>query len=334
MYEAIGRAGPIEVEPYSTAALLREKWDIVHVYWPEWLIRRDCHIARTVADCARVLAELKLAKGHGAKIVWTANNIRPHEVDRFGVVTGFVTQFSRLVDQVISPSYTSLGQFLLEYPAINDADLRVVPTGCYRGVYPDDELSMAESREVLNLPENARVAVVLGAVRPYKNIPQLLRCYREVAGRRDDTFLLVAGNPANEELDRRIRLECGRTPRARADLAFVPEEGIQHYIRAGNCFVLGTSFALNSASVLLSLSFDRPVLMPHRGVAVDLLDTVGGAWVHTYEGGMRPAVLERAFDIQQPAGRPELYTWAEAGRELYDAYRSLVVPPAGQEEDT
>ncbi|WP_049569163.1 hypothetical protein [Nonomuraea sp. SBT364] len=333
MYMGVRAAGPVEVLPYSTAAVLGGSWDIIHVYWPEWLVRRDCHTFWTAIDGARMLAELRLAKSRGAKIVWTANNIRPHELGRSGVILGFIRRFSRLVDQVISPSYTALGQFRFEYPAIDGVDLRVITQGSYRGVYPDDEPSRQAARDHLNLPAKARIALAFGMVRPYKNIPELLRCHREVTHGREDAFLLVAGKPASAELARQVRQECDRTPRARADLRFVRDAEIQYYVRASDSLVLGTSFAVNSASAFLGLSFDRPVLMPHRGAAVDLVDEVGGAWVHTYEGGMRPSVLARAFDIQQPAGRPRLPTWADAGRRLYDAYCSLVVPPAGRKED-
>jgi beta-1,4-mannosyltransferase len=326
MYDEMARTAPVAAEPYSTTAALSGGVDIIHVHWPEWLIRRDRGPVTLAADSARVLAELGVAKARGAKIVWTTYNIRPHETDRLGLVDSFVHAFSRLVDQVVCPSATALDQIRFQYPALVGLDQRVIPHGTYRGVYPDERLSAQQAREKLGLPPDRRVALQFGLVRAYKNVPQLLRCYAEVRGQRDDTFLLIAGNPLPDALGEEIQRLCAGMTDARADLRRIPEDEVQLYLRAANCVVIGTSFAVNSAVAMLSLSFDRPVLMPNRGAAVDYRDAAGSAWVHTYDGGMRAAVLNSAFDIEQPPGRPELgerYEWSTAARDLYDAFRYI-----------
>jgi glycosyltransferase involved in cell wall biosynthesis len=291
------------------------------------MINRGGNLLRVNADVLRVLFELRLAKMRGTKIVWTANNIRPHESDNLAAVNFLVSAIAALADQVISPSQTVLDQFQFEYPAIVGLDQRVIPIGSYRGIYPDEGHSAAEAREVLGLPQDARVALVFGMVRPYKNIPHLLRCYREVIAERDDTFLLIAGKPLNQKIADEIQATCAVLKKVRADLRHIPDQEIQHYVRACNCLVVATSFAVTSGSAMLGLSFDRPVLMPHRGAAIEIRDNVGEEWVQTYDGGIRPNVLKRAFDIEQPAGSPPLeqhYDWTRAGHEYYAAYTHVV----------
>lgn len=317
-------AGDVEIESYSSSAVFRQPWDIVHIYWAEWMIRRGGSVPRVTADILRVLLELRVAKMRGAKIVWTANNIRPHESDNIVAVNTFISAISLLADQVISPSQTVLDQFQFEYPAIVGLDQRVIPIGSYRGIYADDRRSVAEAREALGLPQDARIALVFGMVRPYKNIPHLLRCYEEVLAKRDDTFLLIAGKPLNQAIGDEIRAACSGLRNVRSDLRHIGNDEIQNYVRACNSLVIATSFAVTSGSALLSLSFDRPVLMPHRGAAIEIRDNVGAEWVHTYDGGIRPSVLNRAFDIEQPAGSPPLerhYDWTRAGHEYYAAYK-------------
>jgi beta-1,4-mannosyltransferase len=326
----VGAAGPVEVHPYTTRAVLAESWDIVHVCWPEWMITRDRGPLAAAADAVRVLGELRFAKARGARIVWTAHNIRPHETDAFGVADRFVSAVARLADLVICPSQSALDQFQLEYPAITAVDQRVVPEGSYQGIYPDEQRPAAAARRALGLPPDVRIALLFGMVRPYKNIPQVLRCYREIVGTRDDTFLLIAGKPLNARIAQEVAETCAGLPNTRADLRYIADEEIQDYLRASNCLVIATSFALTTGSALLALSFDRPVLLPHRGAAIDIRDAVGSQWVHTYDGGIRTSVLRRAFDIDQPPGRPGLeehHDWTRAGREYYAAYQSLLRRP-------
>lgn len=306
--------------------MLRQPWDIVHIYWAEWMINRGGNLLRAMADVLRVITELRLAKRRGAKIVWTANNIRPHESDNLGAVNVLISEIASLADQVICPSQTVLDQFQFEYPSIVGADQRVIPIGSYRGIYPDERRSSTEARKMLGLPQDARIALVFGMVRPYKNIPNLLRCYEEMIGTRGDTFLLIAGKPLNQAMADEIQATCARLKNVRADLRHIGNEEIQDYVRASNCLVIATSFAVTSGSALLGLSFDRPVLMPHRGSAIEIRDNVGEEWLYTYDGGIRSKVLYRAFDIEQPAGSPPLeehYDWAKAGRGYYEAYKSV-----------
>lgn len=326
LYSSIADAGPVEIEPFSTAALFRERWDVIHVYWPEWLIKRTGGLASTALDCVRLLCLLQLARRRGAKVVWTANNIRPHEVDRLGVLNAFVAVFSRIVDQVICPSQTALDQFLFEYPAISGIDARAIPTGTFHEVYRDDRPTMQEAREVLGLPLESRVILMFGHVRPYKNIAQLIRYYRTVAERRDDTFLLIAGKPLDDDHAAAIHAECAKLKNVRADLRFIADDEVQYYLRASNCVVIGTSYAVNTASALLGLTFDRPVMMPHRGAAIEMLDSAGAEWVHTYEGGLRSSVLERALAVKQPGGSPAIsdhYDWRRSGSAHFEAFAAI-----------
>jgi beta-1,4-mannosyltransferase len=326
LFQAVRESGEVQLESYSTRAVLTQRWDIIHIYWAEWMIRRKGGRLLTSAGAVKVLAALRFAKARGAKIVWTANNIRPHETDSRGFVTSFVQAVTRLADQVICPSQTVLDQFQYEYPAICGLDQRVVPIGSYKGIYSDEKRSPAESRKILDLPQDARIVLVFGMVRPYKNVPQVLRCYGEVVKKRKDTFLLVAGKPLNQATADDIQETCADLPNVRADLRHIPDEEIQDYVRASNCLLVSTSFALTTGMAMLSLTFDRPVLLPNRGAAIDIRDAIGDEWVHTYEGGIRPAVMDRAFNIEQPEGSPALeehYDWTRAGRQYYAAYSYL-----------
>jgi glycosyltransferase involved in cell wall biosynthesis len=327
LYAAVERQGGIEIEAAPRRRLLTERWDAIHVYWPEWCVRRDAGLAATAVDCGAFLLELWVARLRGARVVWSANNLRPHEVDAFGVITGFVRMFSRLVDQVVGWTQTALDELAWEYPAVGSADQRVVRPGHYRGVYVDDDIPAADARQRLGIPSDAKVALCLGMVRPYKNVHTVLRAHRDLARSRDDTFLLIAGEALDPDYGDLLRREADGLTRVRLDLGFVDDSRLQIYLRAADCAVVPAPFVLNSGSALLALSFDTRVVVPHRGSFVEWREAVGTQWVHTYDGGFRASVLDQALSAQPPSGRPPLeqyFDWARAGRLMAAALHDVV----------
>jgi beta-1,4-mannosyltransferase len=325
LYAAIRAAGPVLVEPLSSRALVRESWDIVHVYWPEWCIPRNGNPIATSAGAAGLFAQLQVARRRGAKVVWSLNNLRPHEYDGLGIVDGFLSVFSRIVDLAICSSQTLLDEFLAEYPALRATSSRIVRPGHYCAAYPDLGLSVGQARARLGLPPAAKVLLSLGMVRRYKNLLPLVRSWKEV-GEAAESMLLIAGSTLDRAFASELREECRGVDSVRLDLKYIEDESIQYYLRAADAFVVPTSLASHSASAMLALSFDCPVIVPRRGTFIEMRETLGAEWVRTYEGGIRARVLRDAVARSRPEGRPDLeptYEWATAGREYLDAYRHV-----------
>ncbi|MBF6063286.1 glycosyltransferase family 4 protein [Nocardia terpenica] len=324
LYSAVRSAGDVIVEPFSTRALVREHWDVIHINWPEWCIRRDRGAAVTALDAMRLLLQLRAVRLRGTKVVWTLNNLRPHESN--SVVDRYVSEFSRVVDLVICSSQSLLDEFIHEYPAIRSVDSRVVRPGNYRAVYPDNGVSTVEAREKLGLPARARILLSIGMVRRYKNIVPLVRSYRELGEDTDGTSLVIAGETLDQEFARRVREECRDLDSVRLDLGYIDDASLQYYLRAADAMIASSSLAFNSASAILALSFDCPVVAPHRGTFIEMREQLGAEWVRTYDGGIRSGVLRTAFGYQRPSGRPALeryYEWSIAGREYLRAYMEI-----------
>lgn len=315
---------------FSSGALRRHQHaDVLHLYWPEWLLVRNKGQIALRASALRRLSEFAVLKRQGTKILWTANNIVPHEVDSGGLTERYYRKVAGICDFVVSPSQTVLDEFQLRYPTIVDKPQRVVPLGHYESSYPMSGLSREEARQRLGLPEQAQVLLSFGAIRPYKNIPQLIRAFESLSD--DCPVLLVAGKPYNQHLENEIRAAAldatSRGAKVSLHLRFIPDEEVELFFRASNCAVISTSFALASGSALLSVSMGTPVLMPRRGSAFELQANCGSAWVSLFEGGIRHDVLRQALQIRQPASTPDLekwYSWERACRSYADAYKTAV----------
>jgi glycosyltransferase involved in cell wall biosynthesis len=173
--------------------------------------------------------------------------------------------------------------------------------GHFRGIYPD-RISREEARAGCGVPDDAAVVTFLGLLRPYKNVPHLVRTVRALPPERNP-ILLVAGYPLDPSLEGEIERAAEGDHRVRLTLRRVPDEDVQRYLRAADLVVLPFTDITNSGSALLALSFDRPILVPRRGAMGELQALVGTDWVQTYEGDLTPAILDQAI------------TWARGHRD-------------------
>jgi glycosyltransferase involved in cell wall biosynthesis len=312
----------VRVRDFTPARALRGGYDVLHVHWPEKALNAKS-LAGRMAGAAAALAMLDAARLHGARIVWTAHNDRPHESRHPRLEAWYWSAVVRRVHGLIHPSESGRQVVESRYPALVARPGAVVPLGHYRGTYPDT-VTRQEARAALGVPERARVLTFLGLVRPYKNVPHLVRTVRALPTAAEDLVLLVAGAPLTPALGQEIRAAAADDPRVHLDLEHIPDGAVQRYLRAADLVVLPFRDITNSSSALLALSFDRPVLVPALGAMGELQALAGADWVHTYEGDLTPDILMRALDrvARRPAGSPHLEAleWPEIARQTLAAY--------------
>ena len=312
----------VRVREFTPARALRGGYDVLHVHWPEKALHAESLLG-TVAGAAAALAILEAAHLHGARVVWTAHNARPHESRHPRLEEWFRSAVVRRVHTVIHPSVS--GQQAVEalYPELARRPHAVVPMGHYRGAYPDT-ISRPAARASLGIPDDARVITFLGLVRPYKNVPGLVRSVRALPRDVGEVVLLVAGAPHTPALAAEVREAAGGDPRVRLALEHIPDDDVQRYLRAADLVALPFRDITNSGSALLALSFDRLVLVPARGAMGELQALVGADWVRTYDGELSADVVARALDwaLRRPRGAPRLdaLEWPEIARQTLSAY--------------
>jgi glycosyltransferase involved in cell wall biosynthesis len=314
----------VRVRDFTPARALRGGYDILHVHWPEKALNAGS-LAGRVAGASAALGLLQAAHWHGARVVWTAHNAQPHESLHPALEEWYWSAVLKRVDTVIHPSEAGRQAVASRYPELAGRPQAVVPLGHFRGSYPDT-ISRESARAAMQVPEGARVVAFLGLIRPYKNVPLLIRTVRSLPPEAGEVVLLVGGAPHTAALADEVRAAAGGDPRVRLDLTHVPDDEVQHYLRASDLVVLPFRDITNSASALLALSFDRPVLIPALGAMGELQALAGADWVCTYDGELTPAVLARALDwaSRRPPEPPRLEAleWPEIARRTLAAYRA------------
>ena len=241
----------VRVDDFSPRRALGGAYDVLHMHWPDKALNARW-LAGRVAGAAAALALLDVAKARGARLVWTAHNAHPHESRHRRLETWFWGAVLRRVDAIVHPSLA--GQIATEaaYPEVRARPHGIVPLGHFRGTYPD-LVTRADARASFGLAASTRVAAFLGLIRPYKNVPHLVRTARGLPGEHGRYALLVAGAPLDRAIADEVRSAAESDPRVHLMLEHVPDIEVQRYLRAADLVVLPFRDITNSASALLAL---------------------------------------------------------------------------------
>ncbi|MGB3300487.1 MAG: glycosyltransferase, partial [Phormidesmis sp.] len=269
---------------------------------------------------------LKLSKWRGTKIIWTIHDENPHVVLHQALASWFQNQLVACTDAHISLCDAGLIAVDKALPRLANKPSFVVPHGHYRGCYPD-ELSREEARSHLHLPPETTALLYLGYISPYKNVPHLVNTFGHLLNKTESgkITLIIAGKPDNDELEQAVRLAAEHDDRIQLHLRFIQDDELQIFFKAADLVVLPFEEILNSGSLLLSLSFNRPVLAPDLGAVSDWKTLIGSDWIRTYQGVLTPEILREAVQMKLllPTEAPlNFLDWDAIAQQTLEAYQS------------
>jgi glycosyltransferase involved in cell wall biosynthesis len=239
---------------------------ILHLHFFDELTQRPGYW-QTAARSLLFLALLRLLRLRGARLIWTAHNLQPHETYHAGwgyLVYRYVARWS---DTVIAHSHAARAALEAHYGGLPNC--MVIPHGSYIGLYgpPRDP---AASRAALGLPSNGRVLLNLGTLRPYKGIEDLLTAFARLPASERGT-LLIAGAPKDRAYAAAIERQAAALPGVRLHARFIPDEQLPVYLAAADVVVLPYHALLTSGVLLWALSYARPVVAPAFGAVRELI---------------------------------------------------------------
>jgi glycosyltransferase involved in cell wall biosynthesis len=303
---------------------LLRKYDIWHAHWPDALLGIPNTVHATV-KVAGMFATMDYLRSRGTKVIWTMHNFASHEARHPQLEAWFWRQFIPRVDGAISLSSAGLEMAHEQFPQLKNVATTVIPHGHYRKEYPQVH---GNSRELLGIPQNAKVVMFFGAIRAYKNVDILIRAFRSVRGK--DVVLYIVGNPNSTELAESIVKESAQDSRVVLKFGFAEANDVSKYLGAADVVVLPYREVLNSGSALLALSCNRPVMVPERGAMGELKAEFTEQWVRTFKGEIDGPTIESGLNWGQESGRPaicpisEKYEWERIGSETVQFYKRVV----------
>ena len=297
-----GAAPEVTVRLFSWTTALLGQYDVVHLHWPEHMIRRR-HPVKGALAAIGLVALLLRARRSRVPVVRTVHNLAPHQ--RVGpVLTALLAWADRRTDAYIHLNAVT--------PARAGVRAVVIPHGHYRDRFAHHPQGDATSGRLLHI----------GLIEPYKGLEVLLRCMHQSARR--DLSLRVVGLPKNDRARTMVRDACAEDDRISSRLEFVSDAELVREVTQAALVALPYRHMHNSGMVLVALSLNRPVLVPRTPANEAIADEVGPGWVLMYDGAFDVEALESG--LREAGGRrggtPRLEgrDWATVGEQHYQLY--------------
>ncbi len=296
---------------------------VLHIHW------QSLHIAARVPG-ARLLsywnyrAVYRFAVLLGFTLVWTVHNVLPHESQTIDDVD-IAVRLSKMSAAKIVHSTHSLEQMAAK--GLDTSHTTVIPHGNYVGSYPESS-SRDEARKTLGLAPNDVAMLFFGNIRPYKGVDDLLAAWPHVANTEvtgGAAKLIIAGNCLDDELRARLIAAPVTFVDGRVD-----DNEVAAFFMASDIVCAPFKAITTSGSVLLALSFGRPVVAPRLGALRDLPDDVGFFYSDEDPDGL-VAALRAAISCPDP-GRvqhaansyAESISWDAVSRSTVAVYREAL----------
>jgi beta-1,4-mannosyltransferase len=323
------------VEEFSAWRILWNRYDIVHLHWPEYCVNGRGVPASLFWSCA-LFAAMCWVRLRGSKVIWTVHNLQSHLQQHPGIERYFWKIFTAILSGYIGLTETGAERARHRYPALRSKRGFIIPHGNIRDAYPGIEISREDARLSLGIAQSSKVVVFFGSVERYKGITELVEAFSTLNDHR--AFLYVAGKCYLTPQERaHIEHIAATDSRVRLRLEYIPDADAASYIRASDMVVLPFRKILNSGSAVLALSLDRPVLVPARGAMPDLQQFAGAEWVRLYSGELSSRTLQQHLDaaIDDAAKRGRCRAlesgwagldWKDLAQLTLNAYLSVIGP--------
>jgi beta-1,4-mannosyltransferase len=294
LFSEVMRHG-VKISPYSSKRNLLGRPDVIHIHFPEWLVGwKRPWIAPL--EVVAVLGLLWLARRRGAALVWTGHDLEPHELSRPRLWRAYNRFFISQVDVLISFSDGATSLLVERYSQLAGVPTVVVPHGHYRDYYTAPPKA-AILRKELNL-DHRPVLLCFGLIRPYKNLPGIIRTWRQLPEPRPQ--LVIAGRPMDSEMAEVIKQEAGDSTDAHLLLRFIHDDEVPTIFEIADVVLMPymARSALNSGVAHLAFSLSRPAVVNDTPANQNLRDVFGGEWVWlcdgTPEDALRTALVAAA----------------------------------------
>lgn len=300
-FSDVARNG-VQIRPFSGKASLLGPQDVIHIHFPEWLVRwKSLWVASF--DVVAIVGLLWLARRRGAVMVWTGHDPEPHELARPRLWRVYSRLFLSQVDLLISFGDGATALLFNRYPQLARVATAVVPHGHYRAYY-QSRPDVAALRGELGLDQRP-VLLCFGLVRPYKNVPGIIKAWKQLPQPRPQ--LVIAGRPMDAATAEAIMREADGAADVHLLLRFIPAEDVPTLFAASDVAILPyiARSALTSGAAHLALSLNTPAVVNDTPVAQDLRDLFGKEWVWLYDGTAEDA-MQQALAAPAAARPPEL----------------------------
>jgi beta-1,4-mannosyltransferase len=287
----------LQVREFTWARALLGRFDVIHLHWPEALVRspsRWKHAGKLALFRLLIALDRLRRRAH----VSTIHNLTPHESG------------SPAEDAVLRAWLASCAvRIYLTHAGLAEAgDERgvVIPHGDYaeyvrrhRPAGPAAPAAAPTGRLLL-----------FGMLRRYKGIERLVEAFGEIGDGRG-LRLLVAGKAIDADYERLLGELAAARPgvEVRAD-HFLGHDELIGLIEDCEVVVLPYERMYNSGAALMALTVGRPVAATDSPSMAELRAEFGAEWIQPLPAQLTPEALTAAVDALRSSPRAALPDWS------------------------
>ena len=191
-------------------------------------------------------------------------------------------------------------------------------------------MTPAEGKRRLGIPPDSLTFGFLGRVQPYKGLLDLVSAFRKIAP--PDARLVIAGKTSGRDSQRVLLDAIGNDERVITRLEYVPDVDIQLYLNALDVAVFPFRDVLTSSSVLLAMTFGKPVIAPALGCIPETITEAGGILYSADDAnGLGSAIGQAARRRSELSTMGERnrrqageWTWDRMAAETIEVYNAVI----------
>ena len=280
---------------------VREHFDIVHLQWFD-LSPVDAFFIRRL-------------KRKGVHPVAGVHDILPMHPKRFDPY--FYRLIYRLCEKIYVQAEANLSRFCAVFPEDRDK-LSLIPHGHFLDFAAP--VPRQEARELLGIPSGKTVFLFFGQIKKVKGLDLLLSAFGSLAQKRDDLYLIIAGNVWKDDFsvyqEQISRLGLG--PEClRADIRYIPEKELSLYFSACDLCVLPYRDVYQSGVLQLIYAYEKPPVASRIPSFLELVRE--GETGYLFDAGSEDSLAQA---LERAAGDRE--NWASLGRRGQDLVREAL----------
>ncbi len=321
----VKRISPKKVFPLYFAACGEP--DFIHLDWPHDFYAGRNLFTRTLKT---LMYYAGLKKIKNKKVVWTVHNLIAHNSEDIIREKKMIQKLINVCDGIFLLSNSSRKQ-LFDLYEINPATIVQAGTLCHFVDSYKNTISKSDAkRHFKDLRKH--VFLHVGRIQSYKGTVNLLKQFNKL-NNLESTLIIsgkVDGNEFHSQIIKEVEACRSRNLDVRFEDKFVQDDDFQIYFNAADFVVLPFEKILNSASVLLAMSFGKTIIAPDIGSLSEVIPEFG--WISYEEGSnnLLPALkvaLEHGnigtteHDIIEHTKRT--FDWTRNGWEVESLYRKI-----------
>jgi len=239
-------------------AVLGPRFDVLHLHWTN-SYTLDGSFVFSLVKTLIFLSSLQVMALRGTQVVWTVHNLSEHERRHAGFEAWLLRRLSKFCGRIIVHNeYCRDEAVRLWQDAVHDK-YRVIPHGNYIDAYPN-EMSKELSRNTLGLPHDKKMFLCFGLIRRYKGLEKVIEAF--ASDELQDSILLIAGRPLDNGIKNQLQQKVQGHHNIRLFLEHIPDENVQLFMKACDAVIFSFTDIFTSGSVVLAMSFGKPVISP------------------------------------------------------------------------